>query len=64
MMDASSGNSVDGATRLICAACWSLAALRHPDRPRQKTHFASRFKQITLSCPSYKNIALSIYPKI
>jgi hypothetical protein len=35
-----------------------------PNRMRQKTYFVRRFRHITLSSPSRKNISLSYYPKM
>jgi hypothetical protein len=36
---------------------------RRQKRPRQKTHFVSRFKQITPAQPSLQNILLSFFQK-
>jgi hypothetical protein len=49
--------------RAFSAVSLPSTAGRRRNGVRQKTHFASRFKQITLSNPAAQNILLSFFQK-
>jgi hypothetical protein len=50
--------------RAFSAVSLPITAGRRRNGVRRKTHFASRFKQITLSNPPAQNIPLSFFQKL